>query len=535
MISRPQFKKHYEVRSEPEGIVLQFQNDRAVLEGPLYVLLAPFLDGRYTADEIVEKLEGRANVLDVIYGLASLQNDGYVVEAEAGEWSGSGVFKNRSQQVARQEFRIADGGYRVVSPEVTYEKYRHHIDPVAGLIASVQPAGPHDDGDPVQVYVAKHNFTVKSLPISSRIRRNASAGKGMTWQQARTGALCEALERFSGLYRGHEGKLRASYRDCSDVAIHPYACMHFSADQYRNRQEWNGSEADYNWIPEEFRDDEPVEWTDAWSLSEERVRYLPTAYCYYAYPHAAGHDFCRADSNGNAAGNTLEEAILQGFLELVERDSVALWWYNRARRPAADMKSFGEPYFTALEERYRALGREIWALDITSDLKIPAFAAVSPATLPGKEDLMLGFGAHLDPAIALSRALTELNQFLPAILTGVYRPQLTSVLVGDDSFCRPDSKVGLKRFESFPHRSVKGLSEAVAVCVDLARENGVDVLVTDQTRPDVGLNAVKVVVPGLRQFWARFGPGRLYEVPVKLGWQPLSLTEAQLNPAHLLM
>ena len=535
MISRPQFKKHYEVRTEPEGIVLHFQNERALLQGRLYAMLAPFLDGRHTADEIIQKLEGQANILDVIYGLTSLQNDGYVVEAETAESSASEVFKDRFRHGARQKFRITDGGYRVVSPAATYEKYRHHIDPITGLVASVRRARDHGQDDLIHVYVAKHNFTVKSLPSTGRVRRNASAGKGMTWRQARTGALCEALERYSGLYRGHEGKLKASYLDCGDAAIHPYGCMNFSDNQYRNRQQWNGSEADYNWIPEEFRDDQPIEWTDAWSLTDECVRYLPTAYCYYAYPHAASHDFCRADSNGNAAGNTLEEAILQGFLELVERDSVALWWYNRARRPGADLNSFGEPYFTALSDRYQALGREIWALDITSDLGIPVFAAVSPATLPGKEDLMLGFGAHPDPAIALSRALSEMNQFLPAILAGVRGPQLTSVLVDDDTFCRPDLKKDLKRFESFAHRKAEDLSDVVIVCVDRARACGLEVLVIDQTRPDVGLPTVKVVAPGLRQFWARFGPGRLYEVPVKLGWQPASLTEAELNSAHLLM
>ena len=30
--------------------------------------------------------------------------------------------------------------------------------------------------------------------------------------------------------------------------------------------------------------------------------------------------------------------MLQGFLELVERDAVALWWYNRTRQPAVDLE-----------------------------------------------------------------------------------------------------------------------------------------------------------------------------------------------------
>ena len=59
---------------------------------------------------------------------------------------------------------------------------------------------------------------------------------------------------------------------------------------------------------------------------------------------------------------------------------------------------------------------------------------------------------------------------------------------------------------------------------------GLEVLVLDQTRPDVGLPVVKVVVPGLRHFWRRVGPGRLYDVPVKLGWLREPLPEERLNP-----
>lgn len=57
-----------------------------------------------------------------------------------------------------------------------------------------------------------------------------------------------------------------------------------------------------------------------------------------------------------------------------------------------------------------------------------------------------------------------------------------------------------------------------------------EVLVLDQTRPDVKMPVVKVIVPGLRHFRARFAPGRLYDVPVQMGWQERSLAEEELNP-----
>ena len=59
---------------------------------------------------------------------------------------------------------------------------------------------------------------------------------------------------------------------------------------------------------------------------------------------------------------------------------------------------------------------------------------------------------------------------------------------------------------------------------------GMEMLVPAQTRTDVGMPVVKVVVPGLRHFWARFAPGRLYDVLVALGWRPAPRAEEDLNP-----
>ena len=70
-------------------------------------------------------------------------------------------------------------------------------------------------------------------------------------------------------------------------------------------------------------------------------------------------------------------------------------------------------------------------------------------------------------------------------------------------------------------------------CVNIAKTKGLETLVLDQSRPDTGLAVVKVIVPGLRHFWPRFGPGRLYEVPLRMGWLKESLSEEQLNPRHI--
>src|SRR5262249_42383160 len=74
--------------------------------------------------------------------------------------------------------------------------------------------------------------------------------------------------------------------------------------------------------------------------------------------------------------------------------------------------------------------------------------------------------------------------------------------------------------------------EQVTACVNLAKRAGLDFLVLDQPRPDIEVPVARVIVPGLRHFYRRFAPGRLYDVPVKLGWRDRPLSESELNPLH---
>jgi hypothetical protein len=67
----------------------------------------------------------------------------------------------------------------------------------------------------------------------------------------------------------------------------------------------------------------------------------------------------------------------------------------------------------------------------------------------------------------------------------------------------------------------------------VAADAGLDLMVLDQTRPDITMPVVKVVVPGLRHFWPRFAPGRLYDVPVRLGRLAKRATYDELNPIPL--
>jgi ribosomal protein S12 methylthiotransferase accessory factor len=72
--------------------------------------------------------------------------------------------------------------------------------------------------------------------------------------------------------------------------------------------------------------------------------------------------------------------------------------------------------------------------------------------------------------------------------------------------------------------------QQVEACVAIAKRAGLDFLLLDQTRPDVEVPVVRVIVPGLRHFYRRFAPGRLYDVPVKLGLRDQPALESELTP-----
>ena len=430
-----------------------------------------------------------------------------------------------------------DGGYRCNTPEETLQHYSHHVSSITGAVRGLYRHQQATNG--LKAYVAVSNLgSCAADPL-----RNYSGGKGITETQARVSALCEALERYSGVYQGYEPSIVSSLRALGDDAIHPNSCMLYSDDQYRWRAELNLNGSKYKFVPEPFDENVEIRWSPVWSLSRKEFRLLPASYCYFGYNDdlPAHIRYCLPCSNGNAAGNTLEEAILQALFEVVERDSIGIWWYNRIRRPEVELSTFSEPYCNELKEHYQEAGRHLWAVDITTDLQIPVFAALS-SKLDGGGPILLGFGCHLDPRLAILRALTEMNQMFLTVFS--LDTNLSTPLIAVDEETTnwmknatltnqpqvvPDPAAPRRTAAEYPQWHSRDICDAIFECQATLERHGLEVLVLDQTRPDIELAVVKVIVPGLRHLWARYAPGRLYEVPVKMGWLSAPRREDELN------
>ncbi len=248
-------------------------------------------------------------------------------------------------------------------------------------------------------------------------------------------------------------------------------------------------------------DDHTIHWTPLRSLVTGRTRYLPTACCYYGAPPERGIRPWHADSNGTAAASTEEEAILRGLLELIERDAVAIWWYNSLSRPRVRLGSLPADVTGPVASALESLGWRISLFDLTHDLQVPVCGAVATRDDAGR-DPIAGFGAHWDPVRAAAAA-PERGR------TGRGRPPLRSRLppsVHSAPLTPPSACASSRRIPAGPPvAGVRpGSREALQTILDGLARRGLDVLVLDQTQPQTGLRVVRVVAPGLRHFWPAF-------------------------------
>jgi bacteriocin biosynthesis cyclodehydratase domain-containing protein len=434
-----------------------------------------------------------------------------------------------------------------LQPEEALAAYEQYVSPITGIVTHLIDVLPAEGL--AYSYIAVHDFSILVEDVKA-LRRNLmgrSSGKGRSRTQAKLSAIGEAVERYSGVYRG-EGEIlvRGRYQELKEQAIYPNDVWLFSQKQYENRLEWNRNlKSGYHLVFKPFDPELELDWVPYWSLTEQRFRYFPAASSYYGHPDAFKLSGS-CDSNGCAAGPTFADAVLQGFLELVERDCVAMWWYNRVRRPLVDMATFDLPYFEEMAAYYQRMNRTLWVMDITGDLNIPTFVAVSHRTDREVQDILIGLGIHFDPQQAVLRALAEVNQFLTDVFQS--RPDgtthyLTEVeetaewfrtaRLDDHPYLLPAGDQAAKRLSDYRNFATDDTRQDVATCVRLAAELGLETFVLDQSRPDAGLPVARVLVPGLRHFWRRLAPGRLYDTPVKLGWLERPLSEDALNPTSM--
>src|ERR1017187_304638 len=394
-------------------------------------------------------------------------------------------------------------------------------------------------GSPIHIYSGEFRIPdppLRPYPVPA-MKLGKVSGKGWSDEEAHASCLGEAAERRSGMFRGDEHLVTSPLPELTQPAIDPLSFLQFSGRQYAGRNDWNSIFGQTQYIPEPWEKEHSLEWTPCQSLSEGRAKLVPAAACFLRYAPPEPRIFLPNLTTGYAAAPTVEKATLRGFLELVERDAVALWWYNRCLRPAIDIDRMDDEDLIRVKSYLSDRGRSLHLLDVTTDFGIPVVVAVS-ATVEG-EAILFGMAADFELLDAVRRAVAELLQMLgperywsrSSMLEHYQLPTdrqawVFGAKLENQKYVLPEG-VSSRVPAAPPAPSVPG---RLAQCIRAAARVGTEILVCDVTRADIGVPAVKVIVPGLRSSWAQLGPGRLYQAPVALGWQSHVLAEEELNP-----
>lgn len=390
------------------------------------------------------------------------------------------------------------------SPQAILDRLEPFISPITGIVRRLERRDLAASA-PVFTYGGIYNLALPPPELrmpGAIIELGVCSGRGLSADEAKAACLAEAVERYAIQFRGDERRITASYVELGDAAIHPNRVQLFSERQFAGRDKWNRNHVLDELTPEPFDEDETIEWIEGWSLTTNRARYLPMALTSLYYRPPGKRWIGDADSNGCAAGSSFEEAVLHALLELVERDAVSMWWFNRISRPHLELQSLPDPLCRRVCGDMQALGWDVWAEEITTDFGIPVFLAI--ANRPG--GWIYGSAAHLDPRAALRAAIGELWQLSRS------RPRKS------DTF--EISKKAAKAACVF--------SSPVQDCRGRIERAGLEVVVFDMTRPEIEFPVVRVVAPGLRSKRPRFAAGRLYDIPVRLGWLEDARSEEEL-------
>ncbi|MBF6047382.1 cyclodehydratase [Streptomyces sp. NRRL B-1677] len=380
------------------------------------------------------------------------------------------------------------------------------------------------------------------------------SGQANSFAASRTLAYLEGLERYAGIHRRHRGEpLVAAYDDVQDRAVDPRACGTYAPEVYRT---------DPMLAP--FDPARPIPWVRGYSLRDDRTVLVPRRAVHYG----AGRDsdnFVFESSNGCATGSCLEEAVLFGLLELIERDAFLLGWYGRARLTGIDLASCRGGAVRAMADRAALQGYDVHAFDNRVDLAVPVVTAVAVRRDGGPGTLSFAAGARLDPEEAVEAALSEVLTYLPHLDRQVAEHRTALEAMADDfSLVRELTHharlYGLPRmarhareylepvcvrpvaelYEGWQRRrpATGDLLDDLLLCRDELTGAGFDVIVVDQTSPEqerMGLCTVSTVVPGLVPIdfgWDRqrvLGMDRLRTAFRRAGWRSADLREEEIR------
>ena len=307
-------------------------------------------------------------------------------------------------------------------------------------------------------------------------------GKGSSPIQAEASACMELAERFSffAFKNTEDNFIVGDYQQMRNAG---YPVL----DSSRLLQSVHDSRHDVPFL-EALLDGIPMQWTWATSLTTGVDTLIPFSWF-----------FAINEFNGPSAGNTYEEAALQGLSEVVERHVCALINHEKIATPAIDPASVQDPVARELLAKFAKNNIELYLNDFSLDTGISTVAAlaIDRSSFPATSEIVYTAGTTPDPEKALIRAVTEVAQLAGDfnsgsnyVASGLPKPlSLEEVHYVTDSGLH--TTIG-----QMPSLADHNIKTEVENCVAALARQDMEVFMLDATHPALQIPAIYTIIPG---------------------------------------
>ena len=318
-------------------------------------------------------------------------------------------------------------------------------------------------------------ISICGIDAKETIGSKRHMGKGATPEQAEASALMELIERYS-LFNFIRSKHPIyNYPDVKNKSI-PFEYIASSVNDFDIE------------LSQKVFSEIPLSWVPAYNLTRQKEVLIPIDWFYAINEY-----------NGAAAGNSLEEAIIQGICEVVERHVCAVISSEKIAVPSVDIQSIKGPVALGLIEKYSKNGINLFIKDFSLNMGIPTIGALAydPNTFPHKSEIVFTAGTQTSPEKALIRALTEIAQLAgdfdtygKYVSSGLPKPKS----LDEVSYITDNKKnISISDLSDISHLNIK---DEIEDCVHILSERGLEVIVVDITHPLIKVPAVYVIIPG---------------------------------------
>lgn len=307
-------------------------------------------------------------------------------------------------------------------------------------------------------------------------------GKGSSPIQAEASACMELAERFSFFAFKNDEKnfITGDYQQMREDG---YPVL----DPSRLLQSVHDTRHDVAFLEELLREI-PMQWTWATSLTSGRDTLIPFSWF-----------FAINEFNGPSAGNTYEEAALQGISEVVERHVCALINHEKIATPAIDPASVRDPVARELLDKFARNNIELYLNDFSLDTGISTVAAlaIDRNSFPETSEIVFTAGTTPDPEKALIRAITEVAQLAGDFNSGsnYVASGLPKPLSMEEVryVTEPGLRTTIGQMSSLADQNIK---TEVENCVAALARRDMEVFMLDATHPQLQIPAIYTIVPG---------------------------------------